>query len=704
MSQPAGRALRRLARLYGVQPGYYDIENRLRSASDDALLDVLRSLDAPVQSRTDIEDALRLRRLDLWSRGVPPVIVAWDGRLSPLSLRRPESSSRPLFRLEQEDGGVLEWALEDVRLLSRATTTVEGQARVAERVLLPGDIPLGYHRLRVLVAGATYDALVISSPLRASDPEHDRSWGAFLPLHALRTRRGWGAGDLTDLLAFARWVGDRGGRYVATLPLLATLLGTPFEPSPYSPASRLFWSEIFLDPSRAPELDSCPTAQALLASSSLGRRLAGRRDSPIVDYAQEARDKAAVLEPLARCFFEAGGEEGPEMLAFLRASPQAERYARFRAVLDRRRVPWSTWPAGLRDGEVGTGDYDAADYRRHLYTQQLLDRQLRDTAAAAAERGVRLYLDMPLGVHPDGFDVWANTELFALDVAAGAPPDPFLAKGQSWGFPPLKPTTLRERGYGYFIAAVRNHLRHAGALRLDHVMSLHRLFWVPQGREPIDGVYVRYRAEELYAILTLESRRHSAVIVGEDLGTVPGAVRSAMKRHGVRRMYVAQFELTGDPTSGLGAVPHHAVASLNTHDMPPFAAFWQGLDIEERRELGWLDDEQAGIERDRRREQRDALVAWLRAEGLLGRGDDAAAVLPALLAVLGRSEAEIVLASVEDLWGETRPQNVPGTWRERPNWRRRAAHALDEWSGIEAVGVALERLGRARESGVAHAG
>ncbi len=315
-------------------------------------------------------------------------------------------------------------------------------------------------------------------------------------------------------------------------------------------------------------------------------------------------------------------------------------------------------------------------------------------------KGVALYLDLPLGANHDSYDVWRYRDLFAADASAGAPPDDFFTQGQDWGFPPLHPARIREEGFGYFRACVGGQLRHAGILRIDHVMGLHRFFWVPRGMTAREGTYVRYPAEELYAVLCLESHRHRASIVGEDLGTVPSYVRRAMARHGLSRMYVVQFGLSPDPERALDSVPKDSVACLNTHDMPPFASFWEGRDIDDRRELGLLDDRGAAEEKERRARTREALSVFLARRGWVA--DQEPGLREALwgcISYLASSRAGFVVANLEDLILETRPQNVPGTWTERPNWARKARAGLEEFRAAEGVVRILRGLERLRKGG-----
>ncbi|HMJ89798.1 MAG TPA: 4-alpha-glucanotransferase, partial [Candidatus Acidoferrum sp.] len=332
----------------------------------------------------------------------------------------------------------------------------------------------------------------------------------------------------------------------------------------------------------------------------------------------------------------------------------------------------------LRNGQIRSGDYDLTALRYHLFAQWLVQEQMDAVLASCREHGVKFYLDLPLGVNPDGYDIWANPSLFVSGASVGAPPDAFFTKGQDWGFQPLHPRHNRDEGYRYVIDYLRFQMRHTGLLRLDHVMGLHRLWWIPRGASAADGAYVRYNAEELYAILCLESHRHQTMLVGENLGTVPPEVNRSMKRHGLRQMYVAQYEEQPNAKQPLCEPPPGCVASVNTHDMPMWAAHWTGLDIADRRQLGLLTAKEASEEANRRAELRKVVERFLRREKLLTGNADAQKVLAALLKFLARSKAELVLVNLEDLWLETEPQNTPGTSTERVNWKRKARCSIDE--------------------------
>lgn len=681
-------ALRRLARLHDIQTAYTDIAGKVREASPEALLRVLQHLGAPVRRLEDAPAALRQRRLALWRRGLPPAHVAWEGARSAVPLRLPAravpGTLRATVHLEAGGSTPIVWDLD--ALPRRCAREVESERFVAFAAPLPEGLPLGVHRLE---SGA-HRCAILSAPRRAwRAPGAGDAWGIFAPLYALHSERSWGVGDFTDYANLLTWTRALGGETLATLPLLASFLGwpgsteadRPFDPSPYAPASRLFWNELYLDPVRCPEFAGSREAQVLVESAEMRQEVAALRRTEHVDYRRAMAVKRRVLEALSRAFHGGPGPGRAEALTrYLAEHPEAESYARFRASIEHHRGPWPTWPERPDSSE------DARRY--HLYVQWATDEQIHQVAPRTGEGG-GLYLDLPLGVHPDGFDVWSDRASFALDVAAGAPPDSFFTSGQNWGFAPLHAERIRENGYSYLRACLAHHLRAASALRIDHAMSLHRLFWIPSGMETRDGVYVRYKSDEMYAVLALASMRHRSALVGEDLGLVPPPVRPAMRRHGVLGMHVVQYALRPDAADPLDPPRQDAVASLNTHDMPPFAAWLQGLDVADRKDLGLLDEDQAAWDRGVRLAQRRALHAFLQRQGLPAE-DTLDSLLFFTLVHLRRQSIPLLLVNLEDLWLEIDPQNVPGTSLERPNWRRKLRYGLEQFK------TSAEVLGRLR--------
>jgi 4-alpha-glucanotransferase len=347
--------------------------------------------------------------------------------------------------------------------------------------------------------------------------------------------------------------------------------------------------------------------------------------------------------------------------------------------MDHQRCDWLSWPQHLQD-EIGAEDVDAAAVNYHLYAQWIAAEQLMQLKYAAEADDCGLYLDLPVGVDPGGYDVWRNKDLFVLKATTGAPPDPFFTKGQDWGLPPLHPERIREHGYTLLRQVLAAHMRFARYLRIDHAMGWHRLYCIPHGAGPGQGAYVRYHAEEFYAVASLESHRHECTLLAENMGTVPPEVNESLDRHGIGGMWVAPYELEPSRRQALFPPPKLSVASLNTHDMPPAAAWWQGLDIADRQSLGLLTAEQAEGERLDRREATEMLKDWLRRSGAYPLQEEGQGSPPvaALLRCLAKSHAQLVLVNLEDLWLETRSQNVPGTLHERPNWQRKARYSLEE--------------------------
>jgi len=726
------RLLARLAELYEVQTRYRDVLGREREPSDETLLKTLLALGAEVNGPSGLASAVRMREAELWGRMIEPVVVAWEGALPDVLLRLPAGIGRSAatavrLTLTLEDGSSSQGELPLDRLTSVDEAEVDGRSFVA--LSLPrgqvkravegaGGLPTGYHRLRVEARGSVGEALVISAPRRCWEPEiggaqsggkggyaasagfrgnhadggpggaagggragagggeamdeplralAGTQWGLFAPVYALRSERDWGAGDLADLKALVEWTGEQGGSLVATLPLLAASFGEGADPSPYRPLTRLFWNELFLSPEGVEEWKRCEPARRLSSAADTQARRDALRAKDVVDYRAVMALKRPVMEELARCFFDQAGEARRQNYeGYLRDNPFARDYAAFRAAED------AGAPAGGAGRAAEGARRQAEQY--HLYCQWQMDRQL---AGLSAKGRPGLLFDLPLGVHPDGFDIQRWPQLFATGASTGAPPDMFFADGQDWTTPPPHPQADRRDGYPYFGACLRNLMRHASVLRIDHMMSFHRLFWIPAGLEPKDGAYVTYPAEELYAVLSRESHRHQTAVVGEDLGTVPNGVRASMRRHAIARTWIFLGSLRPRAQTMTAAVPSGALVTLETHDMVPLAGFLHGDDIETRVETGQLDPEGA------RRESADRRRLVARLSRLFGAADDdaarsASAILAGCLAYLRRSAAKIILVNLEDLLLDRRPQNVPGTGSERPNWRRKIAVSLEE--------------------------
>lgn len=681
------RALDELARLHGVLPAHRANDGSVQSVPAETLHPVLRALGVDA---AEPRSALRERRRSLWREVVPPVAVSWLPGPVRLELRLPAGSAGPIaVRVECEDGRL---AAHELRAPPdappAAVRRVEGQSFVRTSLPMPFALPQGYHRGAVEFAGERWPFLWIAAP-RTAQPVDGRQLGLFVPLYALHSQRRPGCGDLTDWLRLCERAGDLGVGLMGTLPLCAAFLDEPVEPSPYGPVSRLFWNEVYVDCERLPEFASSEAARAALA---------GEQDPPAdprhVEWPAVAARRRQALAACADRHFAAGeAARDPALLAFLRARPDAAAFARFRAAQERHGRNWRAWPAALRDGQA-PADFDPRAFHRQLYAQWRAQEQIDHVLERMRAHGTGLYLDLPLGVHPDGYDAFCYRAELLEGCSAGAPPDPFFTRGQDWGFRPLHPRASRTEGHRYFRACLRHQLAHCGALRVDHVMGLYRTWCVPHGLSADRGCYVRQPAEELFAILTLESRRRQCAVIGEDLGTVPVAIERALAEHGVLSMHIVQFALREDDAGPALRPGAGCLAALNTHDMPTFAAFLDAADVEDRQALGLLDADGADAERRRRAR----LVAALRRALALAPGghEEAAQTVQRCLEALARSEAAIVVLALEDLWGETSPQNVPGTGTERRNWQRRTRLSLEEVLQSPELGRRIAALASAR--------
>jgi 4-alpha-glucanotransferase len=492
-------------------------------------------------------------------------------------------------------------------------------------------------------------------------------------------------------------------------------------PSPYSPTSRRFLNFLYLDLEAAPELASSPEAQAFLASPEFRRQQARLRREPLVPYPGVFRLKLRVLEMLFATFLDMHGPpeaprtpRGQEFAGYLAAKGTSlAQFGLYQALAASLKQPdWRRWPRDFQNpGSPAAARFQEEhlpEVHLHQYAQWLASTQLKEVCAQARRRGLpfTLYQDLALGADPGGFDTWAHQDLFALGAEIGAPADAFNPRGQSWGLPPLVPGRLRESGHRFFQEVLRANTPPDGMLRIDHVMGLFRLFWIPRGQDASQGAYVNYPARELLAILALESVRRRTLIIGEDLGTVPSAVRRDLNRRGVLSYRVFYFER--EPDGGFRApedYPRRALAAVTTHDLPTLTGYWQGRDLELRRALHLYPSPQAAdADAGAREQDRGQLVAALDRLNLLPADSGLEAHPPAcpkdlnaaVIAYLARSEAALVEVRLEEIFHLSEQQNLPGTRREHPNWNYKMPLTLEEMRRDPEPARLAARLNRYR--------
>lgn len=664
MSEPH-HDLRRLAERLGVMTEYHGYRGHHVLAPTETVLAACRALGADVHAP---EHASReLRRLDEADarRIAEPTIVARAGALDP----RPGSSV---------DAAAI------TAVLRAGSREIPLERLDGARFSLPPETPPAVYEIRFKLGATTQRSTLLLPPSRVPPPP-ERAAAVMLPLYAHRPdpAESLGVATYSDLARLARWAGRAGADFLGTLPLLATQLDPPFaDPSPYAPLSRRRWSELFVDPFAAPEADAVRVDRAAAAELA---------SLDLLDYSRAWTIVRRALGQLADAAF-ASDRRREELIEAARRDPDLAAYAIFRA----RRRREEDLGSPLAAGRAWLDDPDA---RLYVYAQVEADRQLAEAQRKAQDAGCGLYLDLPVGVSAGGFDTWASPEDYAAGFSVGAPPDALFAGGQNWGFRPPHPLAGRRDGHANFRADLAAHFRHASALRIDHVMMLHRLYWVPQGAGATEGLYIRYPHEELYAALAIEAHgsgvRNRAAVIGENLGVVPTEVNEALERWGLLGMSVAQFGFREDPHDAIPRPGPHEMACLNTHDTPTFRAFWNGVDLDENARLGVIDPADAEAERPARERVRGAIREAL---GLSREAPPDADWGPALLGVLERlsaSGAGALLVSLEDLWGEVRPQNVPGVPTDRyPSWRRRVAPAFARFTEDPEVTRTLSELMR----------
>ncbi|MDP9460288.1 MAG: 4-alpha-glucanotransferase [Actinomycetota bacterium] len=529
---------------------------------------------------------------------------------------------------------------------------------------LPADFPLGYHWL---TSPDGRRRRLIVSPGRCWLPEGYRAWGWAVQLYATRSRSSWGIGDLGDLRAVRQMAAGQGAGFLLINPLHAVAPTAGQEASPYLPATRRFRNPIYL------RVDEVPGADRVDLEQDAGRALS---DGPLID-----RDAiwARKREVLMRIFFAHGGGE-----AFVRWREEQgqtlQDWATWAAIVEEHGGDWHTWPEELRrpDGPAVAAyvERHGAVVAFHAWLQWALELQF-----TAATDGMTVIQDLPIGVAGGGADAWTWQEVLAEGVSVGAPPDAFNSKGQDWGSPPLVPWRLRDADYEPFVQSIRATIAGAGGLRIDHVMGLFRLWWVPSDGSAADGAYVRYPAEDLLNIVALESSRAEALVVGEDLGTVEDGVREAMAEHGVLSYRLLWFE-DDDPSEW----PAASMAAVTTHDLPTVAGLWTGADVAEQREQGTGTEEE--LERGR-----TSLLAHLP-----GLDEDAAPdeAVERAHELLARAPSTLLAATLDDAVGEVRRPNMPGA-DERPNWSLPLPVLVEDL----AAHPLLQRVARTLADGVA---
>ncbi len=692
-------SLRRLAHAAGIEGGYWDGLGVRRDLTGTTARALLRALDFDPDN--DLESQARALEDAAWARVLPPVLkVNPDSPLElALNLTGAEAAGALAWTITLESGATQSGQTHPQPQHDGGQRDGAGVTRGGYRMALGVALPAGYHYLQLPALGAR--CAVIAAPGRCHVPaflaDGGRCWGLAVQLYALRSARNWGIGDFTDLARLARTAGSAGAALIGLNPLHARHLARPDEASPYAPSSRLMLDPLYIDVEAVADFADCPDAQAMVASAGFRERLAAARDTALVDHVAVSALKLAVLKVLHQRFSQRAATDA-QVTAFRdfvrHAGQDLACHATFEALrfmlLERLgHLPgWRDWPEELRAPDSpAVREFRAthdADVEFQQYLQWQAESQLANAAAAARYAGMRigLYRDLAVGAADDGAECWGAQSLFSSAASVGAPPDMLNREGQDWGLPPWKPRALEAAAYAPMAALLAANMRSAGALRIDHVMALTRLFWIPAGMKGAAGGYVRNAFDMLAGIVALESRRNACMVVGEDLGSVPDGLRESLAERGLLSYRVLQFERhwQGDGSfKHPDEYPAQALATAVTHDMPTIAEYWSGADIERRAALGLFPEAQLrDAEAARREPERRGLLDLLARIGQApANRDDIAAVAAALHAAVGQTRAMLAVVQLDDIAGEALPINIPGTYREYPNWRRKVSLSVE---------------------------
>jgi 4-alpha-glucanotransferase len=683
-------SLRTLAERLGIEPEFRDARGQLRQVPEPVQRGLLRAMGMPAEDDAQAADALDRLESEAWGAAFPPVLVVRAGTTVGVDLVLAEDTGEFSWRLRLDDGSERFGSADFQALEWLDTKTRDGRKLARRRLELGADLSLGYHRLSLGSETSFMQLIVV--PDRCWLPEGiaqgRRYWGVSAQLYLLRSSDNWGIGDFTDLRHLIEIVGPAGADIVGVNPLHAMFPDNPEHASPYSPATRLLLNVLNIDVAAIPELAHSPAAQRLIGDLAFQQRLAACRDSAKLRYTDVAALKLPVLGAV---FAEAWPVAGPERAGALQAfrseaGETLERACLFLAlrahfVETAGSADWHNWPQAFRDVRSPAVAQFARDHPGkvafQVWLQFVADEQLGAAARAASGMAVGIYRDLAVGSDSAGAETWCNPAGVVTSAQVGCPPDIYNPAGQDWGLPPFHPVALQAEAYRSFIDLVRANMRHAGALRIDHVMALQHLYWVPRGSSPADGGYVRYPMNDLIGILALESQRHRCLIVGEDLGTVPEGFRERMEAANILSYRVMFFEKDPGRFHPPGSYPRLALAVAGSHDLPTLKAWWTGSDIDLRESLKLFPAPEGAREaRDERQREREQLLAALADQHLSpAEGEDVAEAVHAFLA---RSNAGFAVVQLDDITGEIEPVNVPTTSDQHPNWRRRLSLSLDE--------------------------
>jgi len=666
-------ALAALARGLGVATEYWDWLGNHVVVSAQTIAAVLQALGVDTSDETAVARSLADVADRPWRRTLPPIVVCRLGTARQVRLHLPHGEVVEVW-VVLEDG-----ARREVRQIDRYVDprTIDGELIGEATFEIPGDLVLGWHTVHARIGQDSSSSPLVVSPVALNLPpelQHRRAWGLLSQLYSVRSAQSWGVGDLSDLADLMSWAAAvLGADFVLVNPLHAAEPVAPMEPSPYLPTSRRFVNPIYIRVQDIPEMGYLPPAKRQLVESHADDARA-LNDTDTIDRDAAWSAKVAALRVVftqprssrrERAFAAFCEREGQGLLDF----------ATWCALAQMHGPAWNQWPAELQDpgspAVAALRDQIRDDVQFYRWLQWIVDEQLAAVQRQGREAGMSIGVvhDLAVGVHPKGADAWGLSDVLARGVTVGAPPDQYSQLGQDWSQPPWRPDRLAELGYAPYRDMLRAALRHAGGIRIDHVMGLFRLWWVPDGLPASEGTYVRYDHEALIGILALEAHRSGALVIGEDLGVVEPWVRDQLRERGILGTSILWFEKEASGRSlPAEAYRELCLATVTTHDLPPTAGYLAGEHIDLRHDLGLLT---RPVEQERALDAaaQSEVVGMLVARGLLRPGASGNDVVEALHRFLSWTPSKLLGVALADLAGDRRTMNQPGTDEQYPNWR-----------------------------------
>lgn len=708
----------------GIETQFTDAWGQQAQVEDANLLKLLAAQGFAVDNDELAKTQLLDRKIDYWLQALDPVSVQQIGQeiVIQLKLTIAQANQRLTLNLNTESGQTHQFSLvatEDADL--NQVVQFEDEEFQQYQWVLPLALDLGYHQLRLTLDELTFEQRLIITPSACYQPEKfqtQKQWGVSVQLYCVRSAQNWGIGDFEDLKQLVSYLAEKGADFVGLNPIHALYPAQPESASPYSPSSRRWLNINYVSVSAMPGYSSCQQVKQLVSSPGFVQKLQAARDSSWVDYKAVAELKLPVLKALYQWFNEHKTDQSQLAKAFedfkLQSGESLLQLALYDAIhahlmaTNPHAWGWPVWPAEYQDLTSDTVAQFAKEHADELdfycYLQFIAREQLAQVQALAKEKGMLLglYRDLAVGVSEASTEIWGNADLYCREASVGAPPDILGPKGQNWGLPPMLPYQLFQQAYQPMIDLFRANMQNSGALRIDHVMALLRLWWVPKGAESAgEGAYVYYPIQDLLGILALESQRHQVVVIGEDLGTVPDGIREILAQYGMYSYRVFFFEKAED--GGYISPAHYpvqAMATLTTHDMPTLIGYWHCGDLELGKEVGlYRDDQLPGLFASRHEDKQrilDSLLGHqvLRAdfESNVGHVGMSTELNHALQKHLAQGASQLLCLQLEDWMEMTQPVNIPGTSDEYPNWRRKLTLTLEELANRHDIGSLLETL------------